>query len=160
MTEEVIPKQYLRPGVKALIVNEQGKILVVTERVVRHGVKKIIHDFPGGGIEFGEKLESALEREVFEEVGLKIKVGRAVGNWDFVIDSIYHEGIKVHIICLGYQCQIVGSDQIDTTHNPAQEDIYAHEWLSKEEILSRGTDFLVNPDMLTAVKNVNLNYEN
>lgn len=156
MTEEIIPKQYLRPGVKALIVDEQKKILVISERVTRHGQVQIIHDFPGGGIEFGEKLESALQREVMEEVGLKIKVQRAVGNWDFVIDSIYHEGVRVHIICMGYQCLLDGPSEIDLSHNPASEDIYAYEWLTKSEILSRGNSFLVNEDMLKAVENLEI----
>lgn len=151
MPEEIIPKQYMRPGVKALILNPENKILVVTEKVVRHGVAQIIHDFPGGGLDFGEKLEDGLAREVFEEVGLKIKVDFAVGNWDFVIDSIYHEGVKVHVICMGYQCRLDGSDKIDMSHNPAQEDIYEYEWLTKEEIFSRGPDYMINPDMLKAV---------
>ncbi len=154
MPEEIIPKQYMRPGAKALILNSENKILVVTEKVVRHGVTQIIHDFPGGGIEFGEKLEEALAREVFEEVGLKVKVDWAVGNWDFVIDSIYHEGVKVHVICMGYQCRLDGSDQIDMSHNPAQENIYEYEWLTKEEILSRGEGYMVNPDMLKAIARV------
>jgi nucleoside triphosphatase len=154
MSEEIIPKQYMRPGAKALILNSENKILVVTEKVVRKGVEQIIHDFPGGGIEFGEKLEDALAREVFEEVGLKIKVDHSVGNWDFVIDSIYHEGVKVHVICMGYQCRLAGSDKVDMSQNPAQENIFEYEWLTKEEILSRGAGYLVNPEMLKAVARI------
>lgn len=156
MIKEIIPKQFIRPGAKALIVNREGKILVVTERVVRKGDTQIIHDFPGGGIEFGEGLAEALQREVFEEVGLKIAVGSAVGNWSFLVDSSYNEGVKVHIICLGYQCQLVGSDLIDVKHNPAQEDIFETEWLTQAEILAKGEKYLVNPDMLKAVANVKI----
>ena len=60
---------WLRPGVKALIVN-QGKILMVKERIEG----RIIHDFPGGGVDYGEDLKKALKREVFEEIGLEIKI--------------------------------------------------------------------------------------
>lgn len=36
------------------------------------------YDFPGGGVEKNETLEQALEREFFEETGIKVEVGRVV----------------------------------------------------------------------------------
>lgn len=33
---------------------------------------------PGGGVEIGEKIEDGLKREIDEEVGIKIKIGKLV----------------------------------------------------------------------------------
>jgi ADP-ribose pyrophosphatase YjhB (NUDIX family) len=148
-------KKRIRTGVKALIVHK-GKILIIKENVKRDGVLTLIHDFPGGGIDFGENLEEALHREVFEEVGLKIKVSKTVGAWDFIIDSIYHPGTKVHIVCIGYQCEVDGDIKIDMSKNPAQEDIFDYVWFTKEEILEQGDKMLVHEDMRKAVSNLNI----
>lgn len=56
-------KQY-RCIVKAVIKNEKGELIVVKENSDHW-------DLPGGGIEHGETVSSALRRELYEEIGLK-----------------------------------------------------------------------------------------
>jgi 8-oxo-dGTP diphosphatase len=53
-------------GVKALIHNSEGKLLLL-QRLKPKGV----WDFPGGRVQKNEPLEAALRREVHEEVGLQ-----------------------------------------------------------------------------------------
>lgn len=122
-----------RPSAKALIVHH-GKILVIKERIKQDRTMTIIYDFPGGGIELGETVAEALHREVFEEVGLKVRIEKPVGSWDFLVKGKNQLG-SVHIICLGFQCELSGDAPINTTNNPAQEDIIEATWLSREEIL-------------------------
>lgn len=135
---------WLRPGVKALIVN-QGKILMVKERIEG----RIIYDFPGGGVDYGEDLKKALKREVSEEIGLEIIIGKAVGNWSFILEK--H---KVQIVCMGYQCKLNGSDKINMTNNPAEEDIFDAIWFTKEEILADADNLLRAEGMREAVENL------
>ncbi|MCE2472461.1 MAG: NUDIX hydrolase [Anaerolineae bacterium] len=53
----------------ALIRNEQGEIALV--RTERRG-----WELPGGQIELGESLTEGLQREVFEECGIQVELGR------------------------------------------------------------------------------------
>ncbi len=63
----------------------------------------IIYALPGGNLEFGEELESALRRELFEEITLQVEIGsirhiaevfhEKVNTIHFVFDSLSFEGI-------------------------------------------------------------------
>ena len=50
-------------------------------------------EFPGGKIETGEELVAALEREVREETGLKVSVGRPFATWHFVKEPFWVTGV-------------------------------------------------------------------
>jgi len=54
-----------RISVKAIVVNGDGRILVVKE------TGRDWWDFPGGGLDHGESIKEALSRELYEEVGFK-----------------------------------------------------------------------------------------
>ncbi len=58
----------LRVRVAALIQNEKGEILLIRQKKK----KKDYWLLPGGGIEFGETAEQALERELKEELNIEL----------------------------------------------------------------------------------------
>lgn len=59
-------------GVKALIQNNGNQLLVLRKKPKRpQDAGRVVWDLPGGRIHRGESLEMGLEREVFEEIGLK-----------------------------------------------------------------------------------------
>jgi glycerol 3-phosphatase-2 len=65
---------------------------------------------PGGYVEPGESVEVAAAREVFEETGVQIEVGRLIGVYsDPAIQVIeYPDGRRVHAINLCFEAAPVG----------------------------------------------------
>lgn len=143
--------EYLRPGAKGLIVKD-GKVLVVREKVMRSGKEVIINDFPGGGIDPGETMEEALQREIFEELGLHVRSEGVVGAWDFVVTNEQDISKGVQIICIGFQCTLEGNETIDMSHNPAEEDIFEVQWYTPQEIFDQHV--FTRKGMLDAVRAV------
>lgn len=96
------PEDLFHVGVKALIKNHEGKILVleVNKRLKQHW------DLPGGRIHRGVSVEETLKREVFEELGIaKITIKEffcaGVSNMRIPIDE--H---SVGLVLLVYVCEI------------------------------------------------------
>jgi len=78
-----------------------GRILLV--RQSRGGAN--YHLLPGGGVERGETLASALTREVAEETGLHVRIGRPL----FISDSIAPNGRR-HLVNLTFLAHITGGE--------------------------------------------------
>jgi 8-oxo-dGTP diphosphatase len=57
------PSTIYRVVAKALITNDEGKVLVVKE-------KQDFWSLPGGGLEHGETAQDCLKREIKEEIGV------------------------------------------------------------------------------------------
>lgn len=85
--------------VAAAIITEAGRILIVQ----RPDTAQMggLWEFPGGKIEPGETPEVALMREIAEELGIAISVGRLY----HVTDYAYLAG--PHVRLAFYDCQIV-----------------------------------------------------
>jgi len=69
-------EQLFHVGVKALCKNEDGQYLVLEVNPEHFRVKQESHwDIPGGRIEEGESINTTLQREVKEELGIDIAPG-------------------------------------------------------------------------------------
>jgi len=80
-------------------------------------------DFPGGKLEPGEEPFKGIEREVMEEVSLKIKATKVVGVYDIIAKGIPHRFTVYDVIVLE------GEPKLSNEH-------LEFKWRTKEEILT------------------------
>lgn len=86
------------------IIRRNGKILLL-QRSVNNEFEPGLWEFPGGKINFGENLIEALKREVWEETGLPVKVGRPLITWNFFKKPFWVTGIT-------FCCEFAGGEVI------------------------------------------------
>lgn len=100
-------------------------ILIKNEKILLCHAKKGGHYFfPGGHIEFGEKSEDTLVRELMEETGEKITVGKFVGAFE----NNFGENLSHHEVNLVF---LIESDSGDFT---SMEGHIEYMFVTKEEL--------------------------
>ena len=83
--------------VVAAVIEREGRIMLCQRLPDVHNALK--WEFPGGKIEAGESPEAALARELREELGIRVAVGR-------VRDAIYYRYPDRDVLLLFYGCSI------------------------------------------------------
>src|SRR5689334_5027378 len=81
------------------IIIEEGRVLLCRRRDIGWW------NLPGGGMELGETVDEALRREMLEETGLDVEVGRLVG--------VYSKPQKQEIV-LTFCCRVMGGTLTET----------------------------------------------
>lgn len=77
-------------------------------------------EFPGGKVELGEAPEAALARELREELGVSVSVGRI---WDVV----FHAYPEYDVVMLVYPCELAPGDE------PRAVEVAAVAWVTPEQ---------------------------
>lgn len=85
--------------VTAAIIKHKNRLLIAQRKENVHQALK--WEFPGGKLEPGESPEQCLVREIWEELGLTIKVAK-------IFDVVSHIYEDRHVILLCYLCQLIG----------------------------------------------------
>lgn len=91
-------------AVKAVVKNKNNKYLILKKSSIED-VNPNTYDLPGGRIEFGEKLEEAVVREVFEETGLNVIPKNVFNAWTFLKDEDFQ------LIGIDFLCELVGGQE-------------------------------------------------
>jgi ADP-ribose pyrophosphatase YjhB (NUDIX family) len=100
---DVTKATQIRPGVAAVILDGQGRILL--QRRSDNG----LWGLPGGSVEIGETVRDAITREVREETGLTVEVVRLIGVYSNPKVQIvrYADDTVVHYITTLFGCRIL-----------------------------------------------------
>ncbi len=98
-----IPREnfFFRPSVYGVIIKNNRVLLMKNKRNGKLW-------FPGGGVEVGEKILSALRREVMEEAGLKIKIKQLL----LAKENFFYykpESLAFHAFLFFYRCDILSN---------------------------------------------------
>jgi ADP-ribose pyrophosphatase YjhB (NUDIX family) len=124
-------------GVGVAIYNDEGQILLVqSAQPPRAGTWGL----PGGLIDLGESLVAAAEREVMEELGVKIEMGGLVTTFE----PIYRDSdgrVEYHYVVLEYWARY----QSGTAK--AQDDAAACAWVDAGEL----GDYALTPQQLAVL---------
>ena len=88
-----------------------------------------------GYVETGESPEETVQREVFEEVGLKVKNIKYYKSQPWPLSGA---------LLLGYVCDLDGSDKIRLDEN----ELEIAEWLEREELPDRSNDVSLTSELI------------
>jgi 8-oxo-dGTP diphosphatase len=119
----------LQVGVKVLIENKEGKFLLLERAGKMPSDGGYYWDIPGGRINEGEPLMTALRREVTEETGLTL-AGEPIL---FMAQDIFVDKADLHVVRLTYQ----GFGSGDTTLSDEHQ---SYRWVTHEELLTENID--------------------
>ena len=92
-------------GVGAVIVDE-GQVVLIRRRFEP---LKGHWSLPGGMVEVGEALETALTREMLEETGLEVEVGPVIEVFDRITRDEQGD-VRYHFVLVDYLCWPVGGE--------------------------------------------------
>ena len=122
-------------GVAVKAVVRKGDVFLVLTRSETDTYKPCEFDLPGGKINYGEKLEDALRREVKEESNLEIEILKPLHAWS-VLQS------ERHLVGVTYLADYVsGEVQLSFEHS-------AYTWKTLEEIMDGNFPQWIKKDVL------------
>jgi ADP-ribose pyrophosphatase YjhB (NUDIX family) len=95
-------------SVAAVVLDDAGRALVIQRR--DNGAWQL----PGGVLELDEPIEAGVRREVLEETGLEVAVGRLTG---------VYKNMKLGVVALVFRAEVVGG-----TAGPTEESSAVDWW--------------------------------
>jgi mutator protein MutT len=133
---------YIGVGVGGVAVDVQGRVFLA-----KRGPNAVnecgLWEFPGGTLEYGERLKDALVREFQEEYGVVIEVGELLTVVDHLLEAEHQ-----HWVAPAYLCHIVEG----TPHILEPEQCTEIGWFSLDDIPSDDQLTLVTRENAAAYK--------
>lgn len=128
-------KQYQQGCVGAFIQKENGSFLVV-KRADDDEFFPGSWELPGGGSDFGEELQDTVVREIKEETGLDIIVGKPLAVHTHFMER---KDEKVQRIEVTFLCQLSGNDAVTLSAEHT-----AYKWIKPGDIVHMDfSDYMV-----------------
>ena len=89
---------YIGVGVGAVILNDDGRLFLALRGPAAKN-ERGLWEFPGGSVEFDERLAAALRREMTEEYGVEIEVGDLLDVVDHLLPAEGQHWVSPTFIC-------------------------------------------------------------
>lgn len=113
-----------RRAARAIVFDSEKKIALL------HVTKKSYHKLPGGGIENGEEIKSALQRELLEEIGCAVENICELG-----IVEEYRNKFELHQISYCFTADLVGEKGQNQLEESEIADGFVPIWVTLEEAI-------------------------
>lgn len=89
---------YIGVGVGAILVSPIGQVFLARRGPLAKN-ERGLWEFPGGSVEFGERLADALRREMREEYGVEIAVGELLDVVDHILPAENQHWVSPTFLC-------------------------------------------------------------
>src|SRR4029453_7454392 len=93
--------------VGAVVHDAAGRLLLIQRG---HEPSRGLWSLPGGRVEPGETAEQAIEREVLEETGLRVRAGAAVGRGSIPGNGVVYDVLDVSCVLADPEARPVAGD--------------------------------------------------
>ena len=90
-------------GVAGKAIVRDGERILLLQRAATSKHDPGLWELPGGKMDYGEQLPEALAREVTEETGLTVTVGRPILTWHFTKEPVWVTGVT-------FVCDLLGGE--------------------------------------------------
>jgi 8-oxo-dGTP diphosphatase len=122
MEQNGFKKGHIVTSVVAVIVDAEEQVLLTKRSIPPFQGEWVM---PGGKIDLGEPIVEALKREVWEEVGLEVEVGRLIDVFEHVTPgSDNYHFIIIYYLCTPLYC--------DVNHN--RDEVAEARWVKPEDL--------------------------
>jgi 8-oxo-dGTP diphosphatase len=114
---------------KALILSDRGILFVL--KSVDDPLQPLKWELPGGRLKKGESLTEHLRREILEEVGLSVNVGRPLSMWKWRLGDATDAPTVVAVVRL---CRLASGDAVSLEGNQSDDFLETWKWVRPEEV--------------------------
>jgi 8-oxo-dGTP diphosphatase len=117
-----------RVAVGAVVIHNDCILLVKRGKPPAQGEWAI----PGGSVELGETLQTAVEREIYEETGINIQARKIIYTFDSIIKEGAH--IRFHYVILDFEASYVAGEP------QAGDDVREAGWFGTGQLQALGVN--------------------
>ncbi len=134
------PRQYPERPIAAVggVIVEGNNVLLI-----RRAKEPSIGDWsiPGGAVELGEKLTAALRREILEETGLQVRVGKIIEVLDRILPDS-KGNVEYHYVLVDFVCSVEAGEL-----HPSS-DVSDARWAARNDLAR----YSLRPDTLRVIE--------
>ncbi len=136
-----------------VVFNAEGEVLLIQRgKEPRKGAWSV----PGGKVDFGERVEDALTREVMEETGIQIEILGLIDVLDLIgpRNAATGEASEKHYVLIDYLARAIGGtlqagdDAADARFVPVSEAVTMVDWDETARMIEDGAEILAGIEAL------------